>query len=219
MNIQILPGYMLGQYEIRDFLGAGSMGAVYRGYQLNLKRDVAIKVLPAMLAMQPGYVQRFNREAETVAKLEHAHIIPIYDFGMVDSVAYIVMRLLTGGTLYERLHQQMVEKGVMPSFGEVAGLLRQLAGALDYAHNRGVIHRDIKPNNVMFDNQGFAFITDFGLAKITDTTSSLTGSNSIVGTPTYMSPEQWRSEEVVPATDQYAVGVMIYALVTGRLPF
>jgi serine/threonine-protein kinase len=216
MSVDNLVGQTLGQYQLRVLLGAGGMGAVYRGYQLNLKRDVAIKVLPAALARQPGYIERFNREAEIAASLEHAHIVPVYDYGTENDISYVVMRLLTGGSLAERLHHH----GEGPSLHEASEIVRQLAAALDYAHSKQVIHRDIKANNVMFDDQGSAFLVDFGIAKLLNATSALTGTGVAMGTPSYMAPEQWRGEDIGPAADQYALGILTYAMVTGgRMPF
>jgi tRNA A-37 threonylcarbamoyl transferase component Bud32 len=219
MGIQNLSGQMLGQYELRDLIGVGGMGAVYRGYQVNLKREVAIKVLSPQLAQQAGYIERFNREAETAAALEHRHIIPIHDYGTQRGISYVVMRMLTGGTLADRLALYSEEHQPMPSLGEISKVLEQLASALDYAHSQGVIHRDIKPSNVMFDNQGSAYLVDFGIAKLIEATHALTGTGTTMGTPAYMSPEQWKAETLTPATDQYALGVMVYTLVTGRVPF
>ncbi len=219
MNVQNLNGQSLGQYELRELLGAGGMGAVYRGYQAGLKRVVAVKVLALGLSSQEGYVERFIREATTAAGLEHPHIVPVYDFGTQEDVSYIVMRLLTGGSLAERLSQNTKAGKPLPSLGEISQLLRELASALDYAHSQGVIHRDVKPGNVMFDTQGGAYLVDFGIAKLSDSTSALTGTGMTVGTPSYMPPEQWRSDPITPAADQYALGVLIYNIVTGHLPF
>ncbi|HEX3053519.1 MAG TPA: protein kinase [Aggregatilineaceae bacterium] len=217
MNIENLVGKTLGQYELRELLGLGGMGAVYRAYQRSLRREVAVKVLTFSLAQQSGYLERFNREAETAASLEHAHIIPVYDYGTQDGVSFVAMRLLTGGTLTERIVQR--ESDHLPSLNETADLLKQLASALDYAHSQGVIHRDIKPSNIMFDHQGHSYLVDFGIAKLTEATTALTSSGVAMGTPIYMSPEQWRSEDITPAVDQYALGVTVYTLITGRVPF
>jgi len=214
-----LTGQTLGQYQLRELLGMGGMGSVYRGFQTTLKREVAVKVLPSTLAQQPGYIERFTREAETSAALEHPHIVPIVDYGTQRGVSYVVMRLLTGGTLAERLQHTQNEGRGLPALGEIARLLRELASALDYAHNRGVIHRDIKTTNVMFDNQGNAYLVDFGIAKLMSATNKLTGTGMAVGTPTYMAPEQWNGNDVFPATDQYALAILVYIAVTGREPF
>ncbi len=216
MSVENLVGQTLGQYQLRELLGLGGMGAVYRAYQVNLKREVAIKVLPGSLARQPGYIERFNREAEIAASLEHAHIVPVYDYGTQNDISFVVMRLLTGGSLAERLQYRTTG----PSLHEVATILQQLAAALDYAHSKNVIHRDIKANNVMFDGQGSAFLVDFGIAKLLNVTSGLTGTGVAMGTPSYMAPEQWRGDEIGPAADQYALGVLTYAMITGgRMPF
>ena len=219
MNFYDLSGRSFGQYQIRALIGQGGMGAVYRGYQTALKREVAIKILPPQLAGQGDYLARFTREAETIARLEHSHIVPVYDYGIHESICYVVMRLLTGGSLEDRLGRCGGDITRLPSLHEIARLLDQLAGALDYAHQRGVIHRDIKPNNIMFDNQGNAFLVDFGIAKVVYASTVLTGTGNTMGTPPYMSPEQWRAETLTPASDQYALGILVYALLTGKPPF
>jgi serine/threonine-protein kinase len=219
LNIDNLAGQQIGQYDVRELLGMGGMGAVYRAYQGQLRRDVALKVLPPSLAQQQEFIERFVREAQTAAALEHAHIVPVYDYGTYGGLSYVVMRLLTGGSLAERMSHKAKIGADLPSLGETAQVIKDLAGALDYAHARGVVHRDIKANNVMFDDQGSAFLVDFGIAKITSSTTGLTGTGVTMGTPSYMAPEQWRGESVTPATDQYALGVMTYSMVTGKLPF
>jgi serine/threonine protein kinase len=217
-NITTLTGLTIGQYTLKEQLGAGGMGVVYRGYQPTLDREVAVKILPPSLANQEGYMERFTREARTAAALEHAHIVPIYDYGTQQELSYVVMRLLTGGSLAQRMQQRLKENLPMPSAGEVSRMLKEIASALDYAHSRGVVHRDIKAGNIMFDNHGSAYLVDFGIAKLVDNLG-LTGSGLAVGTPTHMSPEQWRGEAITPATDQYALGVVIFELIAGKLPF
>lgn len=219
MSLQNLSGHILGQYELRDLLGHGGMGAVYRAYQAGLDRYVAVKVLTPALASNKDLLERFNREARTYASLEHAHIVPVYDYGTQDGISYVVMRLLTGGTLAERLEHSQETGRPLPSLDETARILRHLGSALDYAHNRGVIHRDIKTSNVMFDDQGTAFLVDFGIAKLIHATSALTGTGMAMGTPSYMAPEQWRGDEVTPAADLYSLAVLTYATLTGRMPF
>lgn len=210
---------MLGQYELREVLGEGAVGVVYRAFQHNLKREVAIKILPSRLAAAPGYLERFAREAETAASLEHAHIVSVYDYGTQQNVTYIVMRLLAGGTLSQRMLQHQSNGFEYLSLGEIATILQQLASALDYAHSRGVIHRDIKPGNVMFDNHGSVYLTDFGIARLMQATTQITTTGATPGTPLYMSPEQWKGEPLTPASDQYSLAVMIYQLATGHTPF
>ncbi len=218
-SIENLAGQRLGQYQVTALLGMGGMGAVYRATQPSLKRDVALKVMPPALAQQTEFLERFNREAQTAAALEHAHIVPVYDYGIASGVSYVVMRLLTGGSLADRIQYRLASGKGMPSLAETADVIRGLANALDYAHARGVIHRDIKPNNVMFDDQGTPFLVDFGIAKLAGSTTQLTGTGVAMGTPSYMSPEQWKGESISPATDQYALGVMTYHVLTGHLPF
>ncbi|MCZ7541616.1 MAG: serine/threonine protein kinase [Anaerolineae bacterium] len=219
MTLQDLTGQIFGQYELRQLIGVGGMGAVYRGFQANLEREVAIKVLSTALASETGYVERFYREAKTAAALEHAHIVPVYDYGIQRDISYVVMRLLAGGTLAERVRFCLERERSLPAPGEVGELLRQVASALDYAHSQGVIHRDIKPSNIMFDNQGNAYLVDFGIAKLMEATSSLTGTGVAMGTPIYMPPEQWRSEKLTPAADQYALAATVYGLLAGRTPY
>ncbi|PJF44779.1 MAG: hypothetical protein CUN55_02225 [Phototrophicales bacterium] len=215
-----LTGKTIDKYYITGFIASGGMAAVYRARQINLAREVAIKILPTAMAEDPNYVVRFLREAETAAKLEHPHIIPIYDYGVENGLNYVVMRLLTGGTLTERMKARQGTEHPVPSLRETARLLRQLAGALDYAHAQKVIHRDVKPSNIMFDHNGTPFLVDFGIAKLISTTAeSLTETGVPMGTPIYMSPEQWNSLPATPAIDQYALAVVIYRLVTGDAPF
>jgi serine/threonine protein kinase/tetratricopeptide (TPR) repeat protein len=219
MSFRDLCGQTLGQYKLRELLGIGGMGAVYRAGQTSLNREVAVKVMSSELVDDAGYVERFYREAEIAASLGHPHIIPIHDYGVQGDISYLVMRLLEGGTLMDRLGQCAKTQQPLPSVQEVAELLDQLASALDYAHSRNVIHRDIKPNNIMFDDQGNAYLVDFGIAKLLQTTGAMTNPGVVMGTPLFMPPEQWRSEEITPAVDQYALAVVIYILLTGQAPF
>ena len=219
MGTRRLSGTTLGNYELHELLGVGGMGAVYRGYQPALERVVAIKVLSSDLAEEEGYTERFFTEAKMVAMLEHAHIVPIYDYGVEDNVSYVVMRLLTGGNLKERFEASTETGQVLPSLGEVGILLKQIASALDYAYSQGVVHRDIKPTNVMFDTQGNAYLVDFGIAKLLKATQAMTAPGTALGTPLYMAPEQWRSSELTSAADQYSLGIMTYQMLTGHMPF
>src|SRR5215212_5432336 len=179
MGVDNLVGQTIGQYQFTELLGTGGMGAVYRATQNNLRREVAVKVLSGRLSEQPGYIQRFTREAKISAALEHPNIVPIYDYGTEGSISYVVMRLLTGGSLAQRLTPKPDGSMALPSMGEVSTFLRQLTSALDYAHSRSVIHRDIKPGNVMFDGHGTAYLVDFGIAKLmSGATSSITGTGA-----------------------------------------
>jgi serine/threonine protein kinase/uncharacterized protein YraI len=219
VDIDALAGKTIGQYTLRDLMGTGGMGAVYRAEQLALKRDVAVKILYSRLTNNAEHLARFNREALIAASLEHPHIVPVYDYGTADGISYVVMRLLTGGSLEDRFGYHRATNRPLPSVGEIMDVLRQLAAALDYAHSQGVIHRDIKDSNVMFDQHGTAFLVDFGIARLTEVTSQLTGTGMTIGTPSYMSPEQWRGDGAYPGSDQYSLGVMAFALLTGQLPY
>ncbi|MCU0497316.1 MAG: protein kinase [Anaerolineae bacterium] len=212
-------GQTFGQYQLIELIGQGGMGSVYRAIQVNLQVERAVKVLPSAFSENPGYVERFTREAETSASLEHPNIVPVFDYGTQRGTSYLVMRLLHGGTLSHRMAQRARQGVALPGLGEVSQMLRQISSALDYAHGRGVIHRDIKDSNVMFDQQGNAYLTDFGIAKLMDATSGLTGSSLTIGTPLYMPPEQWSGGNLTPAADQYALAVMVYQLVVGSFPF
>jgi len=210
-----LVGKKLGKYEIRSKLGEGGMGAVYRAYNPDLEFDVAIKVLRTDLQDADINRERFRREAQTVARLEHSNIVPVYDYGTDGGYSYIVMKYLRGGTLQDRVHP---EKPPL-TLGETNELLKQLASALDYAHSQGVIHRDVKASNVIFDLEGKPYLVDFGLAKLADQPGLSTRTGLVMGTAFYMSPEQWNADPLTAATDQYSLGVLIYLLVTSRLPF
>ncbi|MBL8095726.1 MAG: SUMF1/EgtB/PvdO family nonheme iron enzyme [Anaerolineales bacterium] len=205
----------IGRYQLQGMLGQGGMATVYRAYDPNFRRDVAIKVLPANLLSQADLRARFQREAETIAALEHPAIVPVYDFGedSASNQPYIVMRLMTGGSLAERL------RGGPLALGETVRLYRQLAPALDQAHARGVVHRDLKPGNILFDGSGNAYVADFGLAKLTDSNTQLSATG-LMGTPAYMSPEQARGDkEIGPASDIYAMGAMLFHTLSGKLPY
>lgn len=220
MGFRNLEGTNLGQYQLEKLLGKGGMGVVYRALQPRLNRYVAVKILSDSQAKRSEQIKRFHREAETSAALEHPHIVPVYDYGTEDEMNFVVMRLLTGGSLSEHIERVVSGQEKRASLQDIAQLLKQIAGALDYAHERGIIHRDVKPSNVMFDDYGNAFLVDFGLVKLLDNSkSNLTNAGIILGTPAYMAPEQWRDEALTPAIDQYALGALIYLLLSGRLPF
>ncbi len=205
----------IGRYQLQGTIGQGGMATVYRAYDPNFRRDVAVKVLPPNLLSQADLRARFQREAETIAALEHPAIVPVYDFGEdpASQQPYIVMRLMTGGSLADKLRDGPLD------LKETVRLYRQLAPALDRAHSRGVVHRDLKPGNVLFDDGGNAYIADFGLAKLTDSNTQLSATG-MMGTPAYMSPEQARGDkEIGPASDIYALGAMLYHTLSGKLPY
>ena len=159
------PGQMLGSYQIINQIGQGGMATVYKAYQPSMDRNVAIKVLPGQLAQSPEFVTRFQQEARIIAKLEHPHILPVFDYGENDGVTYFVMRYLEAGTLKTKM-----EAGPLP-LAEVDRIFTQLADALGYAHGHGVIHRDLKPANALVDEDGNLFLTDFGIAKLLESAS------------------------------------------------
>ena len=205
-------GAVLGRYRLEERIGAGGMAEVWRALDLGLERYVAVKVMsPDTVASDASFVPRFLREAKLSARLEHPHILPVYDFGQVDELLFIVMPLLPGGTLRDRAHE-----GVAPTVA--MEWLGALASALDYAHGEGVVHRDVKPANVLFDRTGRLFLSDFGLAREAGS-ANLTVAGTVLGTPVYMSPEQVRGEAATPRSDQYALGVLAYYLLAGTPPF
>lgn len=207
-----LIGRTLGQYEIRQELGRGGMATVYKAYQPSLGRYVAIKVLPPYHAEAETFIARFDREARAVARLEHPHILPIYDFGREGDLSYIVTKYVEGGTLKDYLGQPF-------DLQRATSIVSQVASALDYAHDQGIIHRDVKPSNVLLDHGEWALLTDFGLAKMAGVSARITGSGVGIGTPAYMSPEQGQGLEVDRRSDVYSLGVILYEMLTGRTPY
>ena len=203
----------VGQYSIFEEIGRGGMSTVHRATQASIGREVAIKVLLGSLVTQdPTFLDRFHREVQVTAHLQHPHILPVYDFGETNGHPYIVMSYVKGGTLSDRIRQ-----GPM-SLSEVLPILSQVADALDFSHSKGVIHRDFKPSNVLLDEEGNVYLTDFGLAKVSDAALELTGS-ALVGTPDYMAPDLASADGLSPAVDIYAVGVTLFQMLTGHVPF
>lgn len=206
-------GQTLGNYQIEEEIGRGGMATVYRALESGVQRYVALKVMRNPAVDTETFRQRFRREAQTVANLEHFHILPLYAYGEEGDTAYFVMRYIPYGTLSE-----LIEKGPI-ALNDAGRIIGQIASALDYAHKRGIIHRDVKPSNIMMDEDNNAYLTDFGIAKIFQATIQLTGDGSLVGTPTYMSPEQCQGDELTSASDTYALGIVLYEMLTGRVPF
>ncbi|MCI0394266.1 MAG: bifunctional serine/threonine-protein kinase/ABC transporter substrate-binding protein, partial [Chloroflexi bacterium] len=205
----------IDRYEIRAEIGRGGMATVFHAYDPRFKRDVAIKVLPRELVHSPTFKARFEREAQTIAALEHPAIVPVYDFGEEDGQPYLVMRFMTGGSLADRLKPEPL------SLGEAGRIFRRLAPALDSAHARGIIHRDLKPGNILFDQWNEPHLSDFGIVKLAAAGGAeLTGTGGILGTPAYMSPEQvLGTQELDGRSDVYALGVIFFEMLTGRRPY
>jgi len=207
-------GSRLGPYEITEEVGSGGMATVYRAYQASMDRHVAVKVIRASILGDGTLRERFQREAKLIAKLEHPHLLPVYDFDGSHEPPYIVMRFLEGGTL-----KQVLAGHTLPP-DEILYMLRQVASALDYAHRQGIVHRDLKPSNIMIDREGNAFIADFGIARVEDPARDLTATGMLVGTPGYMAPEQAKgSGKVDHRADIYALGAMVFEMLTGHPPY
>jgi WD40 repeat protein/serine/threonine protein kinase len=201
-------------YELHERMGSGGFGVVHRATQTTVGREVAIKIILPHFANQPEFIRRFETEAQLIARLEHLHIVPLYDYWREPGGAYLVMRWLRGGNLRDALANG--------PFGleAVALFLDQVASALTMAHHNGIVHRDLKPANILLDEDGNAYLSDFGIAKDTGKIEgTLTGTGMVLGSPDYLSPEQARSEPVTPQTDIYSLGVMLYEVLTGQHPF
>lgn len=212
-----MVGKTIGRYQVVELLGRGGMAEVYKAYQKSLDRYVAIKLMHTFLADDTDFFERFNREAKNVAALSHPNIIQIHDFDHEGDTYYMVMEFVDGGTLKDRLEQLTVQGQRLP-LGEAIRIISDIGSALAFSHRRGMIHRDIKPANVMIDSHGRVKLTDFGIAKILSG-AKFTASGSILGTPAYMAPEQGLGQPGDARADIYSLGVMLYQLVTGRLPY
>lgn len=207
-------GQQVGQYRIESRIGQGGMATVYKAHHKDLDRHVAIKVMHVALSEDASFLERFRREAQIVGRLSHPHIIPIYDFATVENQPYLVMKYVEGETLKQRMRRQPL------TLDEVTEVLDAVASALDYAHQNDVLHRDVKPSNVMLDSRGTPFLTDFGLARVASLGESTLSADVMLGTPQYISPEQARGVRQLDAgTDIYSLGVVLYELVVGRVPF
>lgn len=216
VDTDVLIGKRLNDFSIRERIGRGGMASVYRAHQGSIDREVALKIIPLASvtgASDETFRRRFAREANLIASLEHIHILPVYDYGMVEDVAYLAMRLLRGGTLADRLCDGPLETA------DAVSLFCQFASGLHYAHRKGVIHRDLKPSNILLDDSGNALLSDFGLAKSMVETVDFTRTGAVVGTPFYMSPEQVLGRPVDQRSDIYSAGVVLYEMLVGRTPF
>ncbi|MEM7345985.1 MAG: AAA-like domain-containing protein [Chloroflexota bacterium] len=206
-----LTNQTLGQYQMTEFIGQGGMATVYKAYQPSLGRHVAIKVLPPQLALDPDFQTRFIREAQSVARLSHPNILPIYDVGIDQDFSYFVMKYVPGQTLRHLLGNPL-------DLALVSHFISQIAGALDQAHEQGIVHRDVKPSNILIEDD-WLLLADFGLAKSAVGQKELTGTGAIMGTPTYLSPEQAESKPIDHRADIYSLGIILYEMVTGQSPY
>lgn len=200
------------RYRLLERIGSGGMADVYRAEDTVLSRTVAVKVLYRSLAEDPDFVERFRREARSAASLSHPNIVAIYDWGAEESTYFIVMEFLEGKTLKDRLRRE----GALPQ-REAIRIAKIVASALAYAHKKGVIHRDVKPHNIIFTPDGDVKVTDFGIAR--GGSSTITQTGTILGTAQYVSPEQARGEDVDPSSDIYSLGIVLFEMLTGRVPF
>ncbi len=204
----------IGRYEIKSELGRGGMATVYRGWDPLFEREVAVKVLPPeLLHADPQFKMRFEREAKIIASLEHPSIVPVYDVGDDNGQPYFVMRYMSGGSLSERI------KAKTMTVPEAVKILGFLAPGMDEAHAKGIIHRDLKPSNILFDGKGTPYISDFGIAKLSQAQGGNVTGSAIIGTPAYMAPEQAQGTGVDGRTDIYAVGIILYEMLTGHQPY
>lgn len=206
-------GKIIGGYEIIDVIGQGGMSSVYRALQHSMNRTVALKILPRHLMRDATYIERFKREVSIIAKLEHRNIVPVYDYGEHDGQPYIAMRYMAGGSV-----DDLLRKGALDE-RKILDILSQIAPALDYAHSKQVLHRDLKPSNILLDEAGGAYITDFGIARVLDESGDKITTQGVVGTPSYMSPEQAQGHVLDGRSDVYSLAVMLFEMATGRRPF
>ena len=208
----LLPGSRLGRYQVVEQIGRGGMATVFKALDPQLNRHVAVKVLPSYHIDDPTFVERFRREAQAVASLNHANIVQVHDYGEDKGFTYIVMEHVTGGTLQDRLDRRL-------PLTEALDLISPLADALEAAHDKGIVHRDIKPSNVLMDAGGKPKLSDFGLSRSLEGSAGLTRSESVLGTPQYMAPEQALGRTADRRSDLYSMGILVYQLLLGRTPF
>src|SRR5512140_2680370 len=203
----------IGLYKIKEELGHGEMGTVYRAFDSRFNREVAIKILPLELMRNLKILARFRRELKMIALLEHPAIVPVYDVGEENGQPYYVMRYMSGGSL-----RRWIRNGKM-SLQDTADIVERIALGLEYAHRKGIVHRDLTPDNILFDNHNNPYITDFSLAKLIADTYRTNSGNGLIGTPEYISPEQAQSLPVDHRADIYGLGVITYEMLTGEKPY
>jgi hypothetical protein len=210
--VPIGPGTKLGQYEVQDFIGQGAMGYVFRAYHAQLERTGAVKVLQA-IAPDPDTTARFRHEAQAIAQMRHPNILNVYDFGEYQGTPYMIVEYVPGGSLADRLSQGILDQPTALKY------LRGIAAGLDHAHAQGIVHRDVKPANVLLEKDDTPVLADFGLAKLLQGSSLKSMTGVTTGTPAYMSPEQVAGSQVGPAADRYSLATIAYEMLTGMIPF
>ena len=206
-------GETVGQFEIVEYIGQGGMATIYKAHQTNLDRFVALKVIHPVLKDDQAFLNRLKREASIIAKLNHPNIVTVYDFSEFEGIPFLVLRFIDGKTLKAVLQQQRL------GTTQILKIIRPVADALSYAHSRGVLHRDVKPSNILIDNEGHVYLTDFGLARIAHSSESTSSHDMMIGSPHYLSPEQAKSESSDARTDIYSLGIVLFEMFTGQVPF
>ena len=207
-----LVGQTLDHYRLEEQVGQGGMATVFRAVDLKRHVDVALKVLSPTIGADRRFLVRFRREAQFVSRLDHPNIVRVLDYGQAQGMVYLAMPFVRGDTLHDRMSKRRVTQA------QAAGWIEQVTSALQFAHDHGIVHRDVKPSNILIDPNGTALLTDFGLARLVEGTNTLTGS-MLMGTPAYVSPEQAKGSRGLDArSDQYSLGVILYQLGAGRLP-
>ena len=210
--MSIAPGTKLGQYEVQEFIGQGAMGLVYRAFHVQLERAGAVKVLQA-LSPDPDTSARFRHEARAIAQMRHQNIVNVYDFGEFEGTPYMIVEYVPGGSLADRLDKGPVSRASALKY------LRGIATGLDYAHGMGIVHRDVKPANVLLEKDDTPVLADFGLAKLLQGSSLKSMTGVTTGTPAYMAPEQVMGRQVGPAADRYSLATIAYEMLAGVIPF
>lgn len=208
------PGQLVGNYEIVELIGQGGMATVYKAHHTKLNRNVALKAMYESYVSNPQSIVAFQSEAQTIGRLDHPNIVPVYDYAESDGVYYLVMKFIEGISLTQALDDGLLD------IGDVRNVMESIAKALDYAHSQGVLHRDVKPSNIMIDLKGVIYLADFGLARTASLGESAINQQSMVGTPAYMSPEQTMGQSMLDSrSDIYSLGIVLYQMLAGRPPF